>query len=719
MDIWKWVVDLERDLYNQGHVNIARMLYDLPSYAVHGQYQKFETYYPEILAFAREHNHTWLEVFLRHWNLQCHVLNRHQARKYLRECISLLEFSHRDENRNCPQSICTVQDLCICYGKVDGTGYAQARIDVLHETIDRIDPSWPCFACLTGELTFALYDSEQKQQAYDMLQEHIIKAKEMGNHIERSVSTLTAVLYAGYGIGRYDETLSYANSIQPELPHQQRTKQLIVTLCYLAKQDYAAAQQNFPIFQDIQEYPPVYQLWAITIEKMVEKNLLENTQALGLELKKLVKTSLDNGCLRDTIDIAVIFAHLAIQRKAYTHASLIIPDIEQAIEELEQKLDAPEKLNEIKTLLSQTPSDTIQSDIAEMQLEYLFANPEANTVALAEIYIALQEIEKAQVLLNQYKDISNIQWVKAYTQLLFNIGNVAEYEVILQQALPTLKAEDKLIFLKQLFLIYQKQDKLQDIIKTLEAILNIDPQEHVMRQHLIHTLRNHQNFEQALLHSQYLMEHTDNYLEYLTDAIILKNEQVIETIKNKYNLPIDNHGYFNNTDYKAITLALREEKLYGVLVGPVIAKVMDLAPVQQEQYYAREYFCRNTEQEIIPIAAAYSPPLYCSTFSIRGFKPNPEQSIQIEKLFNTFHAVFVEIPQEEEQPDEIYNAKTDSYENYWEIVVAIPLDMDIHEFIQKLQAINTRFNWVWPELWSMLGEEEKAEQHWEREEEWW
>ncbi len=49
--------------------------------------------YPEALALAREARNPWLEVFVRHWNLQSRVLHRHEVADWMSEAVSLLQFT--------------------------------------------------------------------------------------------------------------------------------------------------------------------------------------------------------------------------------------------------------------------------------------------------------------------------------------------------------------------------------------------------------------------------------------------------------------------------------------------------------------------------------------------------------------------------------------------------------------------------------------------------
>ncbi|NIQ12112.1 MAG: hypothetical protein GWO08_20035, partial [Gammaproteobacteria bacterium] len=51
----------------------------------------------------------------------------------------------------------------------DGPGYFEQRIAVAKETMERIDPSWPCYTCIAAEYVNALIDVQDYPQALTFL----------------------------------------------------------------------------------------------------------------------------------------------------------------------------------------------------------------------------------------------------------------------------------------------------------------------------------------------------------------------------------------------------------------------------------------------------------------------------------------------------------------------------------------------------------------------
>ena len=128
----------------------------------------------------------------------------------MKEAVSLIEFASRPETRDCPQGICAVQDLASAYGLVDGVGYAEERLAVTDEALGRIDPSWPCFDCVSSERASALLDLRRHQDALDFCDRQLAQSPRsdsgiMGNRFR-----------ALCALGRYAEAERVAANIDIE-----------------------------------------------------------------------------------------------------------------------------------------------------------------------------------------------------------------------------------------------------------------------------------------------------------------------------------------------------------------------------------------------------------------------------------------------------------------------------------------------------------------------
>lgn len=124
MDIWQWVSEAVTDLQESGQPSLATILNRLSEAALAHRYEEADALAYEALGLARSLGGSWLQVFIWQWHLQARVATLGEGASALAEAVSALEAAHRDETRDCPQAVCTVQDLAICYSRTDGMGWA-------------------------------------------------------------------------------------------------------------------------------------------------------------------------------------------------------------------------------------------------------------------------------------------------------------------------------------------------------------------------------------------------------------------------------------------------------------------------------------------------------------------------------------------------------------------------------------------------------------------
>ncbi len=181
MNIWDWVGDMYDELIDMGQHELCDYMWEMPSDCCDGRHEQLDNYAEHAIAMAKELKLNWVEIFLRHWRLQSKILHRAEPKEMVKEAVSLLEFAHRPENKDCPQSMCVVQDLASCYAYFDGPGFAEERMAVAEENLNKINPEWPCYVCIASEYADALYDLgdfqgclkyldqlDQNMQAYGM-----------------------------------------------------------------------------------------------------------------------------------------------------------------------------------------------------------------------------------------------------------------------------------------------------------------------------------------------------------------------------------------------------------------------------------------------------------------------------------------------------------------------------------------------------------------------
>ena len=166
MNVWKWVNDLSWELSDSGQERLADLIDEVPGQICSGEHTTAECLIDEALAMPACQENPWLNVYFRHWRLQSRILHRLDASHgAVEEAVRLVEYCSREDARDCPQSICAVQDLTSAYAIKDGPGFAQERKAVSAETLARIDPSWSCFHCISAEYADALIDAGEYEEA--------------------------------------------------------------------------------------------------------------------------------------------------------------------------------------------------------------------------------------------------------------------------------------------------------------------------------------------------------------------------------------------------------------------------------------------------------------------------------------------------------------------------------------------------------------------------
>ena len=156
VNIWSWVFQKVQELEEKEELQLAAAMNGLGSW-VEGK-NAAAIVGPAVVR-AQELGETWVEVFLRHWHLQNLIFYDTDLRKALPEAASLIEFATRPENRDCPQSVCAVEDLVCALGMKEGHAYAQERIEIIQDTMAHLEPERACCSCMLDVLCDAYLDA--------------------------------------------------------------------------------------------------------------------------------------------------------------------------------------------------------------------------------------------------------------------------------------------------------------------------------------------------------------------------------------------------------------------------------------------------------------------------------------------------------------------------------------------------------------------------------
>lgn len=317
MDIWRWFSQECERLDDAGHGAAAATLHSLVNALGESDHDRVDAVFPEALQIARALGNPWLEIFARHWNLQSRVFGRLHGTSVLGEAVALVEFAHRDGHHDCPQAVCTVQDLAACYRNVDGPGYAEERLEVTRETLARIDPSWPCYRCVGAQHAEALEDLGRRDEAARFLADNRARTVEAGRTLADR-ATDTEILIR---LGRADEAMALIDGWDPsgkadrDLVAIQRAR----TLALLGRIDDAVAA--LPALGEIEATPGHYERWVDGVARLIAAGRMPNDAAWGATVRRFVARTRHEGTQFPAFTLAVRGVELAIDRGATSAAA--------------------------------------------------------------------------------------------------------------------------------------------------------------------------------------------------------------------------------------------------------------------------------------------------------------------------------------------------------------------------------------------------------------
>lgn len=318
MDIFQWIEDLSDELNEAGQYRLVELINRIPHELHDNHPERVEAMLPEALAAARALQHPWLEVFFRHWGLQNRMRNLAEGEKALPEAVSLLEFAHRDQTQQCPQSVCVTQDIAICYGNVDGPGWVPERLAVSEETLARIEPSRACYDCISREYALALMDDGRAGEAIGYLQTQEQNMRRDG--AEPGVAYRETQAAALFRAGRYDEALAGLASIDADdmlddddgdRLSRQTFRALILARQGRIDEAWEALPEYGPLI-----VPLLYPRWSEAVALIAQARPEHNHWRLGRLLMSMAAHMDQGGAHRRCIELALRHGELALLRNA-------------------------------------------------------------------------------------------------------------------------------------------------------------------------------------------------------------------------------------------------------------------------------------------------------------------------------------------------------------------------------------------------------------------
>ncbi|WBP88129.1 tetratricopeptide repeat protein [Kitasatospora cathayae] len=360
-DIWAWVRDTHQQLYAAGHRRLADAMYELPEHATEGRNEQLDAAYPEAIASARALGLPWVEVYLRHWRMQNLLNKRQQGESVMPEVVDLLDFAHREETAGCPQSVCVVQDFAICHARVDGPGYARERLEVVGETLDRIEPGRACFDCLSREYSGALEDDDRPADALAHLDTAAARMRGAGQEVSlRFHRTRAGALHL---LGRHEEVLTLLDTAEraarargEEIDESDRrwgALQRARALAALGRTTEALAL--LPERAEAERHADLRASWTETVELLIAAGAWENDAELGAVLAGWVGYLDGTGSHRPCVDLLLAAGRLALARGARTVALTLAATGERKLTQLRRTAGVAERVAALRAAAEALP----------------------------------------------------------------------------------------------------------------------------------------------------------------------------------------------------------------------------------------------------------------------------------------------------------------------------------------------------------------------------
>ncbi len=331
MNPYAWIFGLCAELWSNDQDAIADAIVALSDASSEGDMDALDANYPVVTAFARDTGKPWVELYARHCRQQAFLNFGTRADLMLPEVVETIAMTMRDDVRECPQSICAIQDLSLCYAAVDAPGYAAARLKAIDDILPKLDMQLGCASCLFNERLNALCSLKRFDEALDYGLDWIERAERAGlDWTEEVASNETKqrdLINAAVGAGRFDLAQAWLDAMQLNFEQSGFWKSLGLARLALAR---GAPDEARDLMPKLDEARPTWallrRLWLDVTFQLIEADGRPIDDTLMREAEKVAETCEVNGLIRDAFNSRVECAWLAMRRDdrvtAHGHYSL-------------------------------------------------------------------------------------------------------------------------------------------------------------------------------------------------------------------------------------------------------------------------------------------------------------------------------------------------------------------------------------------------------------
>ena len=542
-------------------------------------------------------------------------MHRHNVKGSLNEAVDLLEFSSRENNSNCPQSICVVQDLASTYCQKDGPAYTQERIAISLETLEKITPSWSCYDCISSEYISALVDAKKYDKA---LQEIKYRRAEMYKATDESVDASFCLDEVGILLkqGQFKKAENIIKSVNNYAAGDsfKRYKSAVTAITLAYQEKFDEAEKFVLPFTEVLKAQSHYLYWCEYKYIVCKHGLVEDFQELNYCFNTITKNFIKNGVQRDSLTVLAWHIELALlnhdiftAQQCILNAGAIIPELtknlgatkqfngfqkkcEQAFQQFFKKND----LTEEKINKQLQKKDTLSLDYLNLAIN-LFPDNAKLQLALFDALIKNGYIQFATelALKTLNKGIHNLLILRRYGQLLLDENKYKEFDLFFQ--------EEKFIDLNQdIRLIYlwfaASRFHQSDVFKSLsylERILIINPKAKNCLIKIANICAQTEQYNEAKDYWTQLIEIDKENLDFhwnrMISSTILKDWKSVRESCKALNFKLESDNGIINQKMETIRLNFREKdgntfNILATRIGPVEAIVNGLRDIEKEQF---------------------------------------------------------------------------------------------------------------------------------------
>lgn len=326
MEIWSWLDGAHSELVEAGHTDVANGLYDIAAMALRGDEDEVIALSVQLEGVGAELGMPWLGVFGRHWRMQARGVARNRGKHHLDGVVDAYERAHRPDTVDCPQSVCTVQDLCLEYASADGPGWGAERIAVCEETLARIDPSWSCWECIVREYADALIDEGRADEA--------LRAVDAVPHEREAAGSVASTHFLSGAVGPYlraglpDRALHQLDTVTDpdtsEINLDRRRLFRLEAMLDLGRVDELVVGDHIEVgdveFDRLCRHERNGSPWLANAGRLVAAGRYANTESLGMTARSITERLIGHGTYAVAFESAEIAVRLAVERGALSVA---------------------------------------------------------------------------------------------------------------------------------------------------------------------------------------------------------------------------------------------------------------------------------------------------------------------------------------------------------------------------------------------------------------